>query len=142
MNLNKAMLIGRITKDPQLKTTPGGQSVCSFSIATNRTWTDKNGQKQEQSEFHNIVAWGKTAENISAYLTKGCEILVEGRLQTRSWDDKQGNKRYTTEIVAETVQFGAKPQGGAKKATQDEGMPPLEDVNLGEGEVDPADLPF
>ncbi len=111
MNLNKVYLIGRMTADPILKVTPGNQQVTSFSIATNRVWKDKDGQKQDSTEFHNIVAWGKQAEVISKFMTKGSLLMVEGRLQTRSWDDKQGQKRKTTEIVAETVQFGPR-QGG------------------------------
>src|SRR5437868_2041153 len=112
MNLNKVFIVGRLTTDPQLKTIPSGQNVCSFSLATNRTWTGKDGQKQEQSEFHNCVAWGRTAELITQYMKKGNELFVEGRLQTRSWDDKTtGQKRYATEIVVENMQFGARPMG-------------------------------
>lgn len=111
MNLNKVFICGRLTKDPVLRATPAGQSVASFSLATNKMWTGKDGQKQEQTEFHNIVVWGKTAETAAKFLIKGQECLVEGRLQTRSWDDKQGQKRTTTEIVADFVQFGQKPKG-------------------------------
>jgi len=106
MNLNKVFVLGRITADPQLRTTPGGQSVLSFSIATNRIWNDKNGAKQESAEFHNIVAWGRQAEVGGQYLSKGGLVLVEGRLQTRSWTDKQGGQRKTTEIICERMQFG------------------------------------
>lgn len=117
MNLNKAIIVGRLTKDPELKKTQAGQSVCSFSMATNRTWTDKAGTKQEQSEFHNIVCWGRLAEIVAQFSQKGAELLVEGRLTTRSWDDKKGGgKRYTTEIVAESIQLGAKPKDGYGKA--------------------------
>src|SRR3989344_810771 len=111
MNLNKAFILGRLTADPQLRATPGGQQVASFGVATNRTWTDKSGQKQEQVEFHNIVVWGRQAELVSQYLNKGSLILVEGRLQTRSWQDKQGQQRKTTEIVADRIQLGPRPQG-------------------------------
>ncbi|TSC88785.1 MAG: single-strand DNA-binding protein [Parcubacteria group bacterium Gr01-1014_3] len=117
MNLNKVYLIGRMTADPILKVTPGNQQVTSFSIATNRVWKDKDGQKQDSTEFHNIVAWGKQAEVISKFMTKGSLLMVEGRLQTRSWDDKQGQKRKTTEIVAETVQFGPRQGGQAHSAS-------------------------
>ena len=119
MNLNKVYLIGRMTADPVLKVTPNNQQVASFSIATNRVWNDKAGQKQESTEFHNIVAWGRQAEVISKFLTKGSLLMVEGRLQTRSWDDKQGQKRKTTEIVAETVQFGPR-SGGASSGPKTE----------------------
>lgn len=110
MNVNKVILIGRLTKDPEMRTTATGQTVASFGLATNRNWTDKSGQKQEQTEFHNIVAWAKSAEIISQYSKKGSELYVEGRLQTRNWDDKQtGQKKYMTEIVIENFQLGARP---------------------------------
>lgn len=108
MYLNKAQIYGNITRDPELKALPSGSNVCSFSVATNRTWKDKDGGKKEDAQFHNIVAFGKTAENIAQYMKKGSTIYVEGRIQTRSWEAKDGSKRYTTEIVAEQVQFGPK----------------------------------
>ena len=114
MNLNKVLLIGRLTGDPQLRTTTGGQAVATFGLATNRTWTDKSGAKQEQAEFHNIVVWGRQAETTSQYLTKGATALVEGRLQTRSWQNKDGQNMKTTEIIAERVQFG--PRAGGSSA--------------------------
>jgi single-strand DNA-binding protein len=105
MDLNKVMLIGNITKDPQSRTTPSGQNVTTFSMATNSRWKDKNtGEMKEDSQFHNIVAWGRTGEVLTQYARKGSKIFVEGRLQTRSWDDQQtGQKRYTTEIVLDNV---------------------------------------
>jgi len=103
--LNKVLLIGRLGKDPEVRYTTTGGSVATFSIATNENWTDKNGQKQERTEWHRIVAWGKLGEICGQYLSKGREAFVEGRLQTREWTDKDGNKRYTTEIVASNVQF-------------------------------------
>ncbi|HLD28550.1 MAG TPA: single-stranded DNA-binding protein [Patescibacteria group bacterium] len=106
MNLNKAIVIGRLTQDPEVKNTPTGQSVTSFTIATNRVWNDKQGQKQEQTEFHNIVAWARLAEIVGQYLTKGSMCLVEGRLQTRNWDDQAGNRHWKTEIIAENIQLG------------------------------------
>ncbi|MEK7138417.1 MAG: single-stranded DNA-binding protein [Patescibacteria group bacterium] len=112
MNLNKVFVLGRITADPVLRTTPGGQSVLSFSIATNRVWNDKNGAKQESTEFHNIVVWGRQAEVGGQYLSKGGLVLVEGHLQTRSWTDKQGGQRKTTEIICERMQFGPRSAGG------------------------------
>jgi single-strand DNA-binding protein len=105
MSVNKVIILGRLGQDPELKYTPGGAPVCNFSLATTEAWTDKSGQKQEKTEWHRIVVWGKLAELCNQYLSKGRQAFVEGRLQTRSWDDKDGNKRYTTEINASTVQF-------------------------------------
>lgn len=105
MSVNKVILLGRLGQDPELKYTPGGSAVCNFSLATTESWTDKSGQKQEKTEWHRIVVWGKLAELCNQYLAKGRQAFLEGRLQTRSWDDKDGNKKYTTEILASTVQF-------------------------------------
>lgn len=105
MSVNKVILLGRLGQDPELKYTPGGSPVCNFSVATTESWTDKSGQKQEKTEWHRIVVWGKLAELCNQYLSKGRQAFIEGRLQTRAWDDKDGNKRYTTEILASTVQF-------------------------------------
>lgn len=117
MYLNKAMVIGNLTKDPELKSLPSGSKVCSFSVATNRTWKDAQGAKQEEVEYHNIVAFGKTAELIAQWMSKGSQICVEGRLSTRSWDDKEsGKKMYRTEVVVESMQFGSKPGGNKKKS--------------------------
>lgn len=114
MNINKATIIGRLTRDPEVRTTPGGQSVVNFSLATTYTWKDKGGQKQEKPEYHNIVAWGKRGEVIAQYCTKGQELFVEGRLETRSWDDKDsGKKMYRTEIIMENFEFGQKAAGGS-----------------------------
>ena len=112
MNLNKVLLIGRLTADPQLRATAGGQQVATFGLATNRVWTDKNNQRQDSTEFHNIVVWGRQAEIASKFLVKGSLAYIEGRLQTRAWDDKEGQKRKTTEIVAERIQLGPRPGGG------------------------------
>ncbi len=111
MNLNKVFILGRLTADPQLRSTPSGQQVGSFSVATNRMWNDKAGQKQSATEYHNIVVWGRQAEVASKFLRKGGLVLVEGRMQTRAWDDAQGQKRKTTEIVAERIQLGPRPTG-------------------------------
>ena len=106
MNLNKVILIGRLTKDPETKTIPSGHMVCSFGLATNRVWTDRQtNQKQEKAEFHNIVLWRKLAEIASQYLRKGSLVLIEGRIQTRSWEDQTGNRKYRTEIIAENIQL-------------------------------------
>lgn len=103
--INKVILIGNLGKDPELRHTPQGQAVANFSLATSESWNDKNNQKQERTEWHKVVVWGKPAELVAKYLSKGRKAYVEGRLQTRAWDDKDGQKRYTTEIVATTVQF-------------------------------------
>jgi len=101
-DLNKTMIIGRVTQDPETKSTPNGQSVTNFSVATNLSWTDQSGQKQEKAEFHNIVAWGKLADIISQYVKRGSKIYLEGRLETRNWE-KDGVKQYRTEIVADNM---------------------------------------
>jgi single-strand DNA-binding protein len=103
--VNKVILVGRLGKDPELKTITGGNNVCQFPLATSENWTDKQGQKQERTEWHRVVVWGKLAELCGKYLAKGRQAYIEGRLQTRSWEDPQGQKRYSTEIVANTVQF-------------------------------------
>lgn len=104
-SVNKVILLGNPGANPELKYLPSGQAVCEIRLATSSTYKDKNDQKQERTEWHRVVAWGKTAENCGKYLQKGRQIYLEGRLQTRSWDDKDGNKRYTTEIVADQVVF-------------------------------------
>ena len=116
MDLNKVMLIGRLTKNPELRSTPSGQSVTSFSVATNRVFTDATGKKQERPEFHSIVAWGKLAEICSQYLVKGRRVYLEGRLQTRDWMAQDQTKRYTTEVVADNMIILDPPsgQGGQK----------------------------
>ncbi|OGI27545.1 MAG: hypothetical protein A2359_00110 [Candidatus Moranbacteria bacterium RIFOXYB1_FULL_43_19] len=113
MDLNKAMLIGNITRDPELRSTPSGQSVANFGLATNRVWKDPNsGERRESAEFHNIVSWGRLAEICGQYLRKGSKVFVEGRLQTRSWQGQDGNKRYITEVVMENmIMLDRKPQG-------------------------------
>ncbi len=114
MNVNKAIIIGRLTRDPELRSTPNGRQVASLSVATSFRYKDQSGQQQERTEFHNVVAWGRQAEVIAQYFTKGQEIYVEGRLETRNWDDKEsGKKMYRTEIVLEKFEFGAKPQGAS-----------------------------
>ncbi len=111
MNVNKAIIVGRLTRDPEMRSTPSGQSVTTLSLATNNFWTDKGGQKQEKTEFHNIVLWGRLAEVASQYLTKGQECYVEGRLQTREYTAKDGTQKKTTEIVGEAMQLGSRAQG-------------------------------
>lgn len=105
MSVNKVILVGRLGQNPEVRYTPSGAAVANFSVATNEAWTDKSGQKQERTEWHKVVVWGKLAELCSQYLTKGRQAYVEGRLQTRQWQDKDGQTKYTTEIQAQTVQF-------------------------------------
>ena len=110
MNFNKAIIIGRVTKDPETRTTPNGQTVASIGVASNRVWNTNNGEKQEKVEYHSIVAWGKLAEICGQYLTKGQLVLFEGRLETRTWDGQDGIKRSKTEIIAENMQMGPRPR--------------------------------
>lgn len=112
MNVNKVILVGRLTRDPEVRTTQNGQTVTTLGMATNHTWTDKSGQRQEKTEFHSVVLWGRLAEIAGQYLAKGSEAYVEGRLQTRAYTGKDGVERRVTEIVAENMQLGARPQGG------------------------------
>jgi len=139
MNVNKVILVGNITRDPELKALPSGVQVVSFSIATNEVYT-KDGEKHEKTEFHNIVAFGKTAENIAKYMKKGSQIFVEGKLQTRSWE-ADGIKKYRTEILANMVQFGSKPAGSSSTSssasTSADGAPDFPD-----DEINPEDIPF
>ncbi len=112
MNLNRATIIGNVTRDPEMRTTPNGQNVCTFGVATNHVWKDAQGQKQEKAEFHNIVAWGKLAEICGQYLTRGRKVYVEGRLQTREWEGQDGAKRNRTEIVCENMILLDRPAVG------------------------------
>ena len=115
MDLNKVMLIGRLTRDPELKSLPSGRSVCTFSVATGRAWTDAQGQKQKQTEFHNIVMWGKLGEIANQYLRKASKTYIEGRLQTRDWTGQDGIKRYRTEVVAdEMIMLDSRPVGSGE----------------------------
>ena len=122
--VNKAILIGNLGRDPEVRRTPGGQSVASFTLATTERYTDKTGQKKDRTEWHNIVAWGRLAELAGQYLKKGRTTYLEGRITNRSWDDKDGNKRYRSEIVAMTIQFlGTPGTGGAQTRQSDSVMP-------------------
>jgi single-strand DNA-binding protein len=111
MNLNKVMLVGRLTRDPEIRNTTSGQSVATLSLATNRFWKDKSGQRQDKTEFHNIVLWGRLAEIAGQYLTKGQEAYIEGRLETRKYTSKDGQEKRTTEIIAENMQLGSRAAG-------------------------------
>lgn len=115
MNLNKVFLIGRLTRDPETRSTQSGQSVTTLRLATNRVWNNQSGQKQEAVEYHTVVAWARLGEIASQYLKKGGLVMIEGRIQTRSWTDQSNNKRYTTEIVAESLQLGPRSSGGAEQ---------------------------
>lgn len=158
MYLNKVLLYGNLTRDPELKALPSGQQVASFGLATNRSFKGKDGAQQEQTEFHNIVAFGRTAEVMGQYLKKGRPIYVEGRIQTRSWD-KDGQKQYRTEIIVDTFQFGAQAGGdGASRSSYGSSAPSNEapsapreqeaprdmgaDIQYPDEEINPEDIPF
>lgn len=122
--VNKAIIVGRLGADPESKTLEGGQTVTNMSVATSEKWTDKDGNKQEKTEWTRVTCWGKTAENCAKYLKKGSQAYIEGKLQTRSWDDDQGNKKYMTEVVAQTVQFlDSKSSGESKQKESNEEIP-------------------
>ena len=152
MNINKAFLFGNLTRDPELKSLPSGTKVASFAVATNRTWKDKNGAKQEDVTFHNVVAFGKQAEVITQYLKKGNSIFVEGRIANRSWDDKDGTKKYRSEVVLENFQFGPSARTGTFSGSSSAGsadapaakskMPEMDTIEYPTEEINPEDIPF
>ena len=148
MYLNKAIIYGNLTRDPELKSLPSGSTVVNFSVATNHSWKDKNGERQDSVEYHNIVAFGRTAETVNQYMRKGSGIYVEGRIQTRSWDSADGKKNYRTEIVADRVQFGPKRDGisqgsSATPAKEDSREAPSADtIDYPEENVNVDDIPF
>ncbi len=161
MYLNKALVIGNLTRDPEVQALPSGIEVSTFSVATNRVWKDKNGAKQESVDFHNVVVFGRQAETVGQYLKKGSSVLVEGRMQTRSWDGQDGVKKYRTEIVADRVQFGPRSAGsagagagagatsgasGASGAKGGEDAPiakeALDTIEYPSEEINPDDIPF
>ena len=144
MYLNKAMVIGNLTRDPEIKSLPSGVKVASFSVATNRVWKDKNGAKQENVDYHNIVVFGRQAEIVGQYMKKGSSILVEGRMQTRSWDDAGGTKKYRTEIIADRLQFGPRKEGSAPSSYEapKEDKKALDTIEDPEEEINPEDIPF
>lgn len=150
MDLNKAMIIGRLTRDPESRTIPSGVSVCTFSVATGNSYTGKDGNKVDQTEFHNIVAWRKLGEIAQQYLKKGSQVYIEGRIQTRSWEDAQGQKKYRTEIVAENLIMLGSPRGGnAQNTNQDQesfnnSLEQLPTINQGQPDEDISveDIPF
>ncbi|HPN96547.1 MAG TPA: single-stranded DNA-binding protein [Candidatus Moranbacteria bacterium] len=118
MNVNKVLLVGRLTRDPEIRNTSSGQTVASISMATNRFWKDKNGQRQEKTEFHNVILWGRLAEIAGQYLTKGQEAFIEGRIENRKYTAKDGTERRVTEVIAENMQLGQRAQGGTGSFTQ------------------------
>jgi single-strand DNA-binding protein len=144
MYLNKAMIFGNLTRDPELRALPNGGQVCSFGIATNRSFKKADGSRQEATEFHNIVVFGRQAETCAQYLKKGSSAYVEGRLQTRSWEGEKG-KQYKTEIIANTVQFGPRSSGGASggtKAAEEQRSPKEDSIDYPEEDINPDDIPF
>jgi single-strand DNA-binding protein len=157
MYLNKVFIIGNLTRDPELKAIPSGMKVCSFSVATNRVWKDKNGARQEAADYHNIVVFGRQAETVAQYMKKGSQVMVEGRMQTRSWDDAATNtKKYRTEVIADRVQFGSTGGGagaaksggsfdqssvkGAPSHKEDEGS--MDTIEYPEEQINAEDIPF
>ncbi len=153
-DFNQAIVMGNLTRDPELRTTPGGQSVASFAVATNRSWNDPSGERKDSVEYHDIVAWGKLGELASNYLSKGRKVLVVGRLQTRNWEGQDGAKRQRTEIVATDINFvggaGDSPEGSASMPAQSSEKPAKKDSkkddvvieDMGEGEINLDDIPF
>lgn len=151
MYINKAIIYGNLTRDPELKSLPSGAQVCEFGVATNRVWKDKNGARQESVDYHNIVIFGRQAELIKQYMHKGSGIFLEGRIQTRSWDAQDGTKKYRTEIVVDRFQFGPKSgasSGGSyeQKSSEPTGTEKPEDktpaIEYPEEEINSEDIPF
>jgi single-strand DNA-binding protein len=153
MYLNKAFVFGNLTRDPEMKSLPNGNKVTSFSLATNRVYKDQAGNKQEQVEYHNVVVFGRQAETSAQYLKKGQGVMIEGRIQTRSWDDKtSGEKKYRTEIVADSVQFGPKsggpspvgytPSTGQNATPVPTAIPDLDTIDYGDSNINVDDIPF
>ena len=151
MYINKVILFGNLTRDPELKALTTGTNVVNFGLATNRVYRDRDGKKQEQTEFHNIVIFGKQADTVAQYLKKGSSALIEGRIQTRNWDDKaSGEKKYRTEVIAERVQFGPKGGGGAGANARGKGEEPEQGgapsggkgMEYPKDDINPDDIPF
>lgn len=152
MYINKAIIYGNLTRDPELKSLPSGAQVCEFGVATNRVWKDKNGARQESADYHNIVVFGRQAELVKQYLHKGSGVFLEGRIQTRSWDAQDGTKKYRTEIVADRIQFGPKSgavSGGSyeqkdssEKPEKSKGKEEAPAIEYPEEEINSEDIPF
>lgn len=154
MYLNKAIIAGNLTRDPEVRSLPSGQKVTSFSVATNRFWKGQNGQMQQATDYHNVVVFGPQGENSAKYLFKGSQVLIEGRIQTRSWDGPDGKKNYRTEIIADRVQFGSKASGSSagnsgnnsesdygdqSSANEEHSLPQVE---YPDDDINPEDIPF
>ncbi len=151
MYINKAIIYGNLTRDPDLKSLPSGIQVSEFSLATNRVWKDKNGAKQESTDYHNIVVFGRQAELVKQFLYKGSGVFVEGRIQTRSWDAQDGTKRYRTEIVADRIQFGPKnnssyqnnqPKNDFAPKSSETNKDDVPSIEYPEEEINVEDIPF
>ncbi|TSC69032.1 MAG: single-strand DNA-binding protein [Parcubacteria group bacterium Gr01-1014_56] len=148
--MNKVILYGNLTRDPELRALPSGGQVCSFGLATNRVWRDKEGNKQEAAEFHNIVVFGRQAETCAQYLKKGSSSIIEGRIQTRSWESPEKGKQYRTEIIADRVEFGSRSSGSAGGATPQaqsdaeapQRAPKEEGIDYPQEDINPDDIPF
>lgn len=154
MYLNKVFIIGNLTRDPEIRAIPSGIKVCSFSVATNRVWKDKNGVRQESADYHNVVVFGRQAETVAQYMRKGSQVMVEGRMQTRSWDDAATNtKKYRTEVIADRVQFGSNGGGAKNSGSYDQSSPSknaqdpvkeeeLDTIEYPEEQINAEDIPF
>lgn len=146
MYFNRAIIIGNLTRDPELRSLPSGVQIATLGVATNRVWKDKNGARQESTDYHNVVVFGRQAETSAQYLRKGSSVLVEGRMQTRSWDAPDGTKKYRTEVVADRIQFGPKRDSTASTATpsakEDVQVPPADAIEYPQDEVNIDDIPF
>ncbi len=149
MYLNRAIVIGNLTRDPELRSLPSGVQVATLGVATNRVWKDKNGVRQESADFHNVVVFGRQAENTAQYLRKGSSVLVEGRMQTRSWEGADGQKKYRTEIVADRIQFGPRTAGSATSTAKaadsnpsDDSASPSDTIEYPEENINIDDIPF
>ncbi len=148
MYLNKALIIGNLTRDPEVKSLPSGIRVATLAVATNRVWKDKNGTRQESADYHNVIVFGRQAELVGQYLRKGNSVLVEGRMQTRSWDDASGVKKYRTEIIADRIQFGPRKEGGAPASSAPYEAAPSDDkkamdtIEYPDEDINPEDIPF
>lgn len=145
MSVNKVILVGRLGGNPDIRYTPSGSAVANFSVATNESWNDKNGQKQERTEWHRIVVWGKLAQLCGEYLSKGRQVYLEGRLQTRQWQDKDGQTKYTTEVIANTIQFLGSAAGASAGSSMSSGnseMPGGGAPRMEESSFTEEDIPF
>lgn len=153
MYLNKALLYGNLTRDPEQRSLPSGAAVTSFSLATNRVWKDRDGNRQESTDYHNVVVFGKQAETVAQYLRKGSSAFVEGRIVTRSWDAQDGTKKYRTEIIADRIQFGPRAgsatpgayAGKKEEGPKEEKEPQLDTIQYPDAEeegINPEDIPF